>query len=72
MEAEVKDGCPEAAGLSLHELDDHLLELRDGDYVVARFSATGANAAEITKAANNYLGKKRDENESRSQTPRVR
>jgi len=61
MEIDVKDWSSKAASLTLHESGDHFLELRDGDYVIARFSANGASLEEILKEADKYLTTKGDE-----------
>lgn len=46
----------ETAGLSVEELDDHLIELRFKDeLVVATFSAVGATPESIRQEAGNFL-----------------
>ena len=50
-----------AAGISLHELDDHLLTLMFNDEVIATYSATGALVSEIQKDASEWLKRRQND-----------
>jgi hypothetical protein len=50
----LKDKLPKIMGLHLEE-DDHSLELKDEDKVVARWSVTGVTVEEIRDTANQYI-----------------
>ena len=42
----------QSQGLSLHEIGDHILELRKGDDILARFTQTGIEVDNLLKVIN--------------------
>jgi hypothetical protein len=59
METNFAEGW-EQQGLSLHEPDDHILELRQHGKVIARFSQTGVTIENIMEVVKQTLQERRN------------
>lgn len=47
------------AGMELFEIDDHIIELRQHDKVIAHYSATGVTIEQIVKDADRWLNEQK-------------